>query len=112
MKNLLNLFFISVIIVFITDITDFPDTVKKIFSFITTKGKIVKTDFRLHLIDCSLCQIWWVCIIYLLIIKDFTLLNLVYVCLLAAFADIIKNSILLLKDILIKITQLIYKLID
>ena len=84
MNTLLNLFFISVIIVFITDITDFPDTIKKIFSFITTKGKIVKTDFRLHLIDCSLCQIWWVCIIYLLIIKDFTLLNLVYVCLLAA----------------------------
>ena len=112
MNTLLNLFFISVIIVFITDITDFSDTVKKIFSFITTKGKIVKTDFRLHLIDCSLCQIWWVCIIYLLIIKDFTLLNLVYVCLLAAFSDIIKNSILLLKDILIKITQLIYELID
>ena len=112
MNTLINLLCIAVIIVFITDITDFPDTIKKVFSFLTTKGKIVKTEYRIHLIDCSLCQIWWSGIIYLLCTGNFTLPYLVCVCLLSAFAEILKNYILLLKDILIKITQLIYKLID
>lgn len=112
MNTILNLFYIAVIIVFITDLTDFPDTVKKVVSFITTKGKIVKTDFRIHLVDCSLCQIWWSGIIYLLMVNQFTLPYLVCVCLLATFAGIIKNTITIIEDIFTKIIQIIYKFID
>lgn len=112
MNVILNLLCISIIIVFITDITDFPSNVKKGISWVLTKGKIVKDEYRLHLLDCSLCQIWWIGIIYLLAIGKFSLFYLTAVCLIACFSGIIKSSILLIEDIVTKIIQTIYKWID
>ena len=111
-KIFFDLLCIATIIVVITDISDWPTTVKKVISHIITKGKINKTEFRLHLVDCSFCQFFWSGIIYLLITNNFTLPYLASVCLLSCFTGVIKTSILLVDDILIKITQLIYKLID
>lgn len=105
----IHLLFIAIIIVVITDISDFPDSVKKGISYILTKGKIVKTQYRLHLIDCSFCQTFWASILYLLITGAFTLKYIAMVCLICAFCDIIKNAILLVEDIVKKIIQLIYK---
>ena len=111
-KIFFDLLCIATILVVITDISDWPTTVKKVISYILTKGKINKTEFRLHLVDCSFCQIFWCGIIYLLVIGEFTLPYLAFVCLLACFSGIIKNSILLVEDIITTIIQLIYKLLD
>ena len=110
MKIILDLLCISIILVFITDITDFPSNVKKWISWVLTKGKIVKDGYRLHLIDCSTCQLWWAGIIYLLCTGNFTLPYLVVVAMLSCLADMIKDAIILLKDLLIKINQVIYKI--
>lgn len=108
-KTLFDLLCIAIIIVIITDISDWVETVKKTISYILTKGKIVKTQFRLHLVDCSFCQIFWCGLIYLLVTSNFTLMYVAIVCLLSAFAGLIKNGILLVEDIVTKIIQLIYK---
>lgn len=109
---LINLILISAIVVFIVDISGAVDSLKSGLKWILTKGKMNNSDYRLKPIDCSLCQIWWCGIIYLLCTGNFTLPYLAFVCLLSAFAEILKNSILLLKDIITTIIQLIYKLID
>ena len=111
-KTLFELLCIATILVVITDISDWADTVKKTISYILTKGKIKKTEYRLHLVDCSFCQIFWCGIIYLLVIGEFTLPYFAFVCLLACFSGIIKNSILLVEDIITTIIKLIYKLLD
>lgn len=111
-KIFFDLLCIATILVVITDISDWPSTVKKTISYILTKGKLTKTEYRLHLVDCSFCQIFWCGIIYLLVIGEFTLPYLAFVCLLACFSGIIKNSILLVEDIITTIIQLIYKLIE
>ena len=112
MKVILDLLCMVIIIVVITDISDWADTVKKAISYILTKGKIVKTDFRLHLIDCAFCQLFWAGIIYLLCTGNFTLPYIAVLCLLCAFTGVVEKYIILIEDITIKITQLIYKLID
>lgn len=109
---LINLILISAIVVFIVDISGAVDSLKSGIKWILTKGKMSNSDYRLKPIDCSLCMTFWSGIIYLLLINEFTLPYFAFVCLLACFSGIIKSSILLVEDILIKITQLIYKLLD
>lgn len=109
---LINLTLIAAIVVFIVDISGAVDSLKSGLKWILTNGKMKNSDYQLKPFDCSLCQIWWCGLIYLLVTNNFTLPYLAFVCLLACFSGVIKTSILLLEDILIKITQLIYKLID
>lgn len=108
-KILFDLLCIAIIIVVITDISDWANTVKKSISYILTKGRITKTEYRLHLVDCSFCQIWWCGLIYLLITGAFTLKYIAMVCLICTFCDIIKTAILLVEDTIKKLIQLIYK---
>ena len=109
---LINLILIAAIVVFIVDISGAVDSLKSGLKWILTKGKMKNSDYQLKPLDCSRCMTFWSGIIYILITNNFTLPYLAFVCLLACFAGVIKTSILLLEDILIKITQLIYKLID
>lgn len=109
---LINLTLIAAIVVFIVDISGAVDSLKSGLKWILTKGKMKNSDYQLKPLDCSLCMTFWSDIIYLLITNNFTLPYLAFVCLLACFTGVIKTSILLVEDILIKITQLIYKLID
>lgn len=67
---------INLIVVMIVDLTDFPDTLKKILSWIISRGKIVTTNYRFHLFDCSLCITWWLSIIYVLIFGKLTILSI------------------------------------
>ena len=109
---LINLILIAAIVVFIVDISGAVDSLKSGLKWILTKGKMKDSDYRLKPFDCSLCQIFWCGIIYLLVIGEFTLPYFAFVCLLACFSGIIKNSILLVEDIITTIIQLIYKLIE
>lgn len=109
---LINLTLMAAIVVFIVDISGAVDSLKSGLKWILTKGKMKNSDYQLKPLDCSLCMTFWSGIIYLLITNNFTLPYLAFVCLLACFSGVIKTSILLVEDILIKITQLIYKLID
>ena len=109
---IINLTLIAAIVVFIVDISGAVDSLKSGLKWILTNGKMKNSDYQLKPLDCSLCMTFWSGIIYLLITNNFTLPYLAFVCLLACFSGIIKSSILLVEDILIKITQLIYKLLD
>lgn len=109
---LINLLLISLIVVFIVDISGVVDNLKSGIKWLLTKGKMSGSEYRLKPLDCSLCMIFWICLIYLLIIGKFTLPYIAFTCLLATFSAILKNTILLLEDIINKIIQLIYKLID
>ena len=111
-NTILSLLFITVICVFIIDISGAVDSLKSALKWISTKGKMSGSDYRLKPIDCSLCTSFWAGLIYLLIVGKFTLFYIMVVCLLSCFSEIIKNSILLVEDIIAKIIQVIYKWID
>lgn len=112
METILNLFLISVIVVFIVDISGAVDSLKSGIKWILTRGKMNSSDYRLKPFDCSLCCVWWCGLIYLLVTGEFTLPYITVVCLLACFSGLIKSSILLIEDAVVKIIKVIYKLID
>lgn len=101
----LNILAIAVIFTIITDISDFPNSIKKVLRLIVSKGENGNTNYRLHLLDCSFCQIFWASIIYLLVIKEISLINIGCVLLFALTPDLIKGIILLVKDSIILLIQ-------
>ena len=101
----LELLLIASIIVFGVDLTDFPNNIKKFIMWCITLGKSTRTNYRIHLIDCSLCIIHWVGILYLVIMDEFTIVHYAFVCLLALFSDVIGGFIMFVKDLLISVLE-------
>ena len=94
----INLLYIAIIITVITDMSDFPITIKKLLRLIASKGENSNTNYRLHLVDCSFCQIFWCCMIYLLIVGELSLFTIAISLLMALLPDLISGTINLIKD--------------
>ena len=105
----LNLLFIQLICVLIIDISGFMDSVKWGISKFLTSGKLPTTDYRLRPFDCSLCMCWWSGLIYLICMKEVSLLLLAYVLFLAIMTPVAKDIILLIRDIFIKLINKFYE---
>ena len=91
---LINLLFIQIIVVIITDLSDWPKTVYKTISFILTKGRIVKDNLNWHLVSCSFCQTHWIGLLFLILTSQLTLGSYCLL-LLLSFLTPVTNSILL-----------------
>lgn len=108
----IKLILMAFIVVYVVDISGAIDSLKSGLKWLLTKGKMKDNNYRLKPIDCSLCSVWWCGLIFLLCTGNFTLTYIAFVALLSAFADIMKSTILLFRDIIITIINLIYKGID
>lgn len=102
---IINLLYIAIIITIITDMSDFPNTIKKVLRLIVSKGENSNTNYRLHLVDCSFCQIFWCCMIYLLIVGELSLFTVAISLLIALLPELISGTINLVKDSVIFIIQ-------
>lgn len=102
---MVDLLYIALIVVIIIDLSGFMDSLKSGIKYILTKGKMSSSDYRLKPLDCSLCMTFWLGILYLLITNQFTIGYLLYVCILSIFTDIFKDTIILVKDLLIKLIR-------
>lgn len=110
---MINLFILTCIIVFVVDLSGFVDEmVKRLYYKYIKVGDYHTLIPKLKPLTCSLCLTFWAGIIYLLITSQFSILMLGYVCLLAFLSPIIGDILVLLKDVINKIINLIYKLID
>lgn len=104
-----NLFLISILVVYIVDISGAIDSLKSGIKWVLTKGKMNNSNYRLKPLDCPLCCVWWCGLIYLLVTNNFTLPYITIVALFSTFSGIIKSSILIVEDTITKIIQIIYK---
>lgn len=100
---MLNLLFIQFIVVFIIDLSGFVDTMKVKLSSILTKGKIKSAEFRLRPFDCSLCTMFWVGLIFLLVTHQFTIPLIAYVCLLSVTTPITKDLYYTIQELITKL---------
>lgn len=106
---LLKLFIIALVNVLIIDLSGFITTIKLFISKYLTKSRIQKTDFRIRPFDCSFCMTFWTGLIYTIVIGQFTLVNLLIILLLAYFTGSMKDILLLIKDLVSKLTNIIYE---
>lgn len=100
--------------VIITDMTDFPQNIKFLISKVMTKGVLKTDNFRIHLLDCSLCQTFWGCLIYLFITKNLSILTVALTLFIAVntinIQGILRNLSDLINSINVRINKIIRKL--
>lgn len=100
----LDLFLITIIIVYIIDLSGFIEELEKILSkWLNIKAQIPKP------ISCSLCMTWWTGLIYLIIFHKFTLIWICCVALLSFLTPFFYNALLLIRDILNTLIDKLYK---
>ena len=107
----LELLLICAIIIFICDLSGAIDDlvipiVKRVFNIPKNANISIKP------ISCSLCMVFWLGLLYLLIQHAFTIPNIAYVCLLAYLTPHLKAILLYIKEFLIWIENKFYKIID
>ena len=107
----LKLLLISLIIVYIIDISGVVD--EFIRPLVIRALKLPKNaNLKLKPISCSLCMMFWVGLIYLLIVHAFTIPNIAIVCGFSFLTIHIKGMILYIREFLIFIENKLYKLIN
>lgn len=100
---ILKMLFIAIICVVVIDLTDFVDNLKSGIKWVVTKGKMRGSDYRLKPFDCSLCTSFWCNVILLLVMGKFTIGYICLALIIALFTDVIKDTILLVKDVFLGI---------
>lgn len=103
--TIINLLMITVIVVFIIDLSGIVDSIKHLIWRIIVGNKREYRNFNLKPIDCSLCMTFWTGLIYLMTIGQFTLVNIMLVCLFSFLTPVIKDVMITLSDILTWIIQ-------
>lgn len=91
----LDLFLITLIIVFVIDISGIIDELETILSkWLKGKARIPKP------FSCSLCLTWWVGLIYLLCIGEFNLINIAIVVLFAHLSGVLGTLLVCVRETL------------
>lgn len=85
----LNALALMVICVIIIDLTDATDTITSWVKYLLTKK--FRTPMEIKPFTCSLCMSHWVNVIYFLALGQFTILNYLYILVLALFTNVISE---------------------
>lgn len=107
---ILQILMINIILCFIIDISGIIDTFKGWIWKWLFKDKTYR-EYRLKPFDCSLCMCFWAGLIWLIAQGEFTLFNIMTVCLLAALTEQITNAIILFKQLIARLQDAIQDLI-
>lgn len=105
----LNLFLISVIWVLILDLCGFSQTIDKLFYRIFYKGRAYRTDAHFPPFDCSLCMTWWTGLLFLILNHSLTIFYIMILLVFSWSTTIQKDLLITVKDIIIKLVDIIYK---
>lgn len=115
MNTIFNLIFLAIIICFIVDCSGVMTDIRKLVAKIIYKYTKIKVDYqelKLKPIGCSLCSVWWSCLIYLLIIGKFTLPYIALVAILSLLSSNISGFLIIFKDLFSTLEGLIQKLLQ
>ena len=104
---IINYVAITICIVFIIDLSGIIPTLNR------TLQKLLKTEKQITIkpISCSLCMTHHILLIYMLFVNP-SIINYLIICLLSFSTPIIKDTLVLTKDIIIKIIDTIYFFIN
>ena len=103
---ILNLFLIAFICGFIIEYSGFVSNAEEILT------KLTKSKFKVHIpkpFSCALCSTFWIGLIYICVTDTFTFVNLALVCIAAASASLLSNSLVLIRELLNKLIEKLTK---
>lgn len=112
MNVYIDLLLLAIIVVSITDLSGFIDTLKHWIWKWVWRDKREYRDFSIKPIGCSYCSLHWTGLIYLIITNQFTLLFYAYLLFLCYMTPIIKDCLQMVKDICIRILDMLYTYLE
>ena len=104
MKIYIDLLMVAVITIYIVDLSGFTDTWLKVLSHYM--GRKIQ---ELKPFSCSLCMVWWVCLIYAVIVGNLTIPIVALIALLSLLSVPCGQLLILIREAFLKV---IYKLMD
>lgn len=104
-----NLILIAIIVVNIIDLSGFIQNVKYLICKLLNKPQ---QDFPLKPFDCSYCTTHWIGLIYLIITKEISVLSYAILLLVCFFTPLIKDLLMIIKDLMTKIVDKLYFFIN
>lgn len=110
----LNILLIAIILVIITDLSGIVEYIKShlYFKLRGTYDYPPSWDTPIiHLMSCSLCQTWWVGLVYLIVIGQVTIPAIAYLLGIAYLTTTIKDILVLVKEILTKAIDKLFKML-
>lgn len=116
MSIFIQLLLVTAIICFIVDVSGFiNDGLKPLVAKIVSKRTNIKVNPEDIVIHkpwiCSLCLTFWISIGYIIIMNQFTLVNLAYICLLALMSSNISELLMQAKDVIAWVQMKVNKLL-
>ena len=103
---ILDLFCIMFIVVIITDLSGFPQSLYRGISSFLTKGRIVSSGGNLKILTCSFCQTHWLSLIYLIVNNELTIRTYTIILGISLLSSVTKDLLINIKDKLIKVVNL------
>lgn len=106
MKTIIDLILVAVIVIYIVDLSGFTDTWLKVLSHYTGR-KITE----LKPFSCSLCMVWWVCLIFSLVAGKCSLPVIAFIALLSFLSVPIGQFLLFVREGILKVVNILMDLI-
>ena len=98
MKAIVELILVALVTIYVVDLSGFTDTWLKFLS--AYKGRKIT---ELKPFSCSLCMVWWVCLVYLVITSQLTLSLLAFTALLSFLSIPMGQILVMLREVMIHI---------
>lgn len=103
----MKILMITLLTVFVIDISGIVESIESALSrWLNGKAKVPKP------FNCSLCMTWWLGIIYLLCLSQFTLFNICIVALFAYLSGVIATLLIFVKELLMNIIERLYNALN
>lgn len=104
MKAIIDIILVALVTIYIVDLSGFTETLLKVIS--AYKGRKIT---ELKPFSCSLCMVWWVCLIYAVIVGNLTIPVFALIALLSLLSVPFGQLLILIRDAFLKVVN---KLMD
>lgn len=102
---------IHLLVVVLIDIAGGDKLLKNVVSFIATKGKIHTDEYECRILECSICQVWWLSVFAILmwwiVLGEFSVWWLVFGAISSTMTDVTSEVYYTLKGLFIKLIRII-----
>lgn len=101
MKTIIDLIFVALITIYIVDLSGFTDTWLKVLS--AYKGRKIQ---ELKPFSCSLCMVWWVCLIYSLVAGICSIPVVAFIAFLSFLSIPLGQLLILVREAILKVINI------
>ena len=94
MKAIIDIILVALVTIYIVDLSGFTETLLKVIS--AYKGRKIT---ELKPFSCSLCMVWWVCLIYAVIVGNLTIPVVALIALLSLLSVPFGQLLILIREL-------------